>query len=280
MQGERRVAHAAHQDLRLVVRERDLRARGLLYVLDAVVEDVVARPAPSSAPREKSTRELEHALLLLGQRRDEVLDAGDEDVARRRDEAAHERDEVRHRLVHGAPEDARVQVARGARDRQLVVRQAAQAVREAGRARVQPVVVRLARASARGMMHRRRTYDADGVDALEVLPRLALDELVEALRAALLHALEAEAQVHGERQAERLVRLEHVHPPEDGALVVRRPAPDQLPALLVDDELERLRVPAVALQSLAHTTWSEFEIVHGALQAHSPAGHQSARREG
>lgn len=66
------------------------------------------------------------------------------------------------------------------------------------------------------------THDADTVDALKPLAGadLALDQVVETLGAALLHALEAEAQVDGEVDAELLVRLEDVHPAKHGAFVV------------------------------------------------------------
>lgn len=46
------------------------------------------------------------------------------------------------------------------------------------------------------------------------------------------------------------MRLEHVQPPEDGTLVVRGSAPDEAAGLLVDDEFERLGVPAIALVRL------------------------------
>jgi hypothetical protein len=44
--------------------------------------------------------------LLRVRSTDHVVDAWDEDVAREGDEAAHECDEVRHRLVDRAAEDA------------------------------------------------------------------------------------------------------------------------------------------------------------------------------
>lgn len=47
-------------------------------------------------------------LLFFGQRRDEILDTGDEDLALRSDEFAHEGDQIRHRLVHRPSEDTRV----------------------------------------------------------------------------------------------------------------------------------------------------------------------------
>jgi hypothetical protein len=87
-------------------------------------------------------------LLVVGGWRDELLDARDQNRAVGRDEAAHECDEVRHRLVDRAPEHARVQVSRGARDGHLEVREPAQAVCQARRARVQPVVVALGARSA------------------------------------------------------------------------------------------------------------------------------------
>ena len=44
--------------------------------------------------------------------------------------------------------------------------------------------------------------------------------------------------------------LEDVEPPEDGALVVSRTAADEAAGLLVNDKLERLSVPSVALLCL------------------------------
>lgn len=50
------------------------------------------------------------------------------------------------------------------------------------------------------------------------------------------------------------MRIEHVQPAEDGALIVRRSAPNELTRFRVDDELERLGVPSIALVGLfAHT---------------------------
>ena len=63
------------------------------------------------------------------------------------------------------------------------------------------------------------TYDADAVDAVELavlaLRVLRLDEVVEALAAVLLHALEAEVYVDGKLEVERLVHFEHVQPAEE-----------------------------------------------------------------
>ena len=102
--------------------------------------------------------------------------------------------------------------------------------------------------SLRRHAYEERTYDAHAVNAIEPLPRadLAHDELVKAFRPALLHALEAEAQVDGEREALRVVSLENVQPAHDGALVVSRAASEHLARLLVEVQLERVGVPAIA----------------------------------
>ena len=61
-----------------------------------------------------------------------------------------------------------------------------------------------------------RTYDADAVNAVEpatlALLDLLQDELVKTLASTLLHSLEAEAEVDGERNIELVVRFEHVDP--------------------------------------------------------------------
>lgn len=91
--------------------------------------------------RDAIVKHLVPTALLVGERRDELVHAGDADIALRGDERGEERDEVCHGLVHGAPEDAGVQVARGPGDGEFVVGDPAQAVGEAGRACVEPVVV-------------------------------------------------------------------------------------------------------------------------------------------
>lgn len=92
---------------------------------------------------------VQHLHLLRGRRGHHLLDPGDEDLARGVDELAHEEREIGHGLVHRAPEHARVQVARGAGHVEFVVRNAAQPVRQSGRASVEPVVVGLVPASLR-----------------------------------------------------------------------------------------------------------------------------------
>ena len=190
----------------------------------------------------------QHVPLLCVGGRDEFLDTRDEDRPVRRDELGHQLDQVRHRLVHHPPEPARVQVARGAGHRELEIHDTAEAVRETRCARVEPEVVR----------------DADAVDAGEPAVRalggLGFDEVIEAIGAALLHALEAEAHVYGELKAERFVCFEHVEPAQDGSLVVCRAAADEAAGLLVDDQREGLGVPSVALGCLEKivnkgTTW-------------------------
>lgn len=236
VQRERRVAHPAHQHLGLVRRERDGRADGTLDVVDPVVERLVAR-------------------AVLGRNGlHEVLDAWDEDLAGGGDEFGHEGDEVRHGLVDHAAEYARVEVPRGAGDGDFVVGDAAEAVGEAGRTGVEPVVVGLEDGSitGKGGKEEMGTHDADTVDALEPLAgaNLALDKVVETFGATLLHALEAEAQVDGEVDAEFLMRLKDVHPAKYGALVVARSTTNQTTGLVVDDEREWLGVPPVALCGL------------------------------
>lgn len=107
----------------------------------------------------------------------------------------------------------------------------------------------------RGLAH-----NADAVHPIEVaalpLLRLAFDELVQALAAALLHALEAEPQIDGKFKAEGLVSLEDVDPAQHWTFVVRRSAADE-PALVVDGQLERVRVPSVADFCL-HAAYEKF----------------------
>lgn len=79
--------------------------------------------------------------LLVGELLDGIVYLGDEDLALGCNELAKQRDEVYHRLVHDAPEGAGVQVARGPGDCEFVVRDTAQAVGQAGCARVEPVVI-------------------------------------------------------------------------------------------------------------------------------------------
>ena len=50
--------------------------------------------------------------FLLCQTRDQILDAGDEDLSLGRDETAHELYQIRHGLVHCTTEDTGMQVAR------------------------------------------------------------------------------------------------------------------------------------------------------------------------
>ena len=94
------------------------------------------------------------------------------------------------------------------------------------------------------------TYYAHGVNAFEELVLLLFDEIIETLRSTLLHTLEAEAQVYWQLAAERLVRFEDVEPAHDRAFIVGRAAADEAAGLLVDDKLEGLRVPSVALLRL------------------------------
>lgn len=82
------------------------------------------------------------------------------------------------------------------------------------------------------------------------LLHLGLDQVVQALAPALLHALEAHAQVHRQREPERLVRLKHVEPAEHGALVVGGTATDEAPCGIVDGQGEGISVPAIAFFGL------------------------------
>lgn len=67
-------------------------------------------------------------------------------------------------------------------------------------------------------------YNANCVDAIEpgVLAFLDLgeDELVKALRAGLLHALETEAKVYGKRLVESMMCLEYVNPANNRTFVI------------------------------------------------------------
>ena len=77
-----------------------------------------------------------HAPLLSVSCGDHVIDARNEDGAVRRDELAHDLDEIRHGLVHHAAEDTGMKVACGAGDSDFEVHEATKAVGNAGRARV------------------------------------------------------------------------------------------------------------------------------------------------
>jgi len=126
-----------------------------------------------------------------------------------------------------------VEVARGSLDADLVVVDTAEAVGEARGLGVEPVVVR----------------DTHAVLARKEAVLLRLDKLVEVDGSRLLHALEDHLEVDGELEAELLVRVEHVQPRHDGALVVGRAAAIKTArARGVGSELERLVVPAVLLE--------------------------------
>jgi len=66
--------------------------------------------------------------------------------------------------------------------------------------------------------------NANCVDAVEpgVLAFLDLgeDEFVKALRTALLHALETEANIYGKGLVESMVCFEYVNPANDGTFVI------------------------------------------------------------
>lgn len=79
------------------------------------------------------------------------------------------------------------------------------------------------------------------------LGHLGLDELIESIAAALFHAFKAEAQVYWEIQPKAFVRLKHVQPPKDRALVVCGAATDQTSTFLILYQFEGFGVPAIAL---------------------------------
>lgn len=70
-----------------------------------------------------------------------------------------------------------------------------------------------------------QTYDADAVHATEpalfALCCLRLDQIVQTLATVLLHALEAETQVHRQIEAKGLVRLKDIQPTKNRTLVIR-----------------------------------------------------------
>ena len=213
-----RVAHAAHEHIRLAVTHRRRAARALINIGHLKLHVLI------------------HLALLVRKRRDLVVQAWDQDLGLRRHERRHDLDQVRHRLVHHASKHTAVQIMRGTADRQLIVGDAAQTMRHAGLLRAEPVVVR----------------NAHGIDVLEQLVLVLHDKLVQADRAALLHPLEAELEVHRHIEAQRLVRLQHIDPPHNRALVVRRAAADQAIRGRIVHQLKRLRAPAVRLERRLH----------------------------
>lgn len=214
MDAQARVAHASHERLGLVVADGDLGADRAFEVGHGDVDDLVQ-------------------LALLGrERRDLLIDARDEDLALRRDELAEEGEEVRHRLVHDGAEHAAVQIGARTRYRARKVAQTAQAIRQARGGGPQPVVVcaRGTKKKASALVPRAldtagstkarrrgrvRTRDAHGVDVGKLALGLLDDELLEPLRARLLHALEAELEVDRELGAGLLVRLDDVQPTQN-----------------------------------------------------------------
>jgi len=108
MERERRGAHAAHQRGRLVFRNRNLGTRGKFHVLEVVVKVLVELPKVrdeqkggwSAAVRADGWKE-NVPFLFVGWRH-HLVNAGNENVALRIDELAHESDEIGHGFVHHA----------------------------------------------------------------------------------------------------------------------------------------------------------------------------------
>ena len=122
-----------------------------------------------------------YGAFVVRQRRDHLVDAVDEDPAVVGcDERAHDPHEVGHRLVCRAAVHAAVQVLGRAGHLDAIVAAAAQGVCQAWLLRAEPVVI----------------GDADGVDVGEEGFGVAVDEVVETLRAVLFHAFEAHDQVN------------------------------------------------------------------------------------
>lgn len=111
-------------------------------------------------------------------------------------------DQVGHRLVDRTAKDTRVEVRARTRDADLVVVDTPETVREARSLGVEPVVVCATYQHRREVLneghvssHASRTRNAHAVYAGEELVLLALDELVEVLRAVFFHSLEAHLHV-------------------------------------------------------------------------------------
>ncbi len=75
--------------------------------------------------------------------RHHIFDTGNEDVALRINELAHEDDEICHGLVHHAAINTRVEILGWTCDGNLVVRDASESICQCRGPRVEPVVVRL-----------------------------------------------------------------------------------------------------------------------------------------
>ena len=75
------------------------------------------------------------------------------------------------------------------------------------------------------------------------------DKFIKTDTSTLLHPFEDEAEVHRKLNSQVFVGLKDVEPSQDGTLVVRGTAPDEL-AVIGDGQSERIGVPSVALKGL------------------------------
>ena len=237
------IGHQAHRNLRRGLR-RDHRLGPLADVAAPNAVDVergadarafdgrVARLALDVADRERTLvgrqaerRAVEGPALGLGQLAHVVVEARNGDVSVLVDQTCHQTRQHVGRIGHRTAEEPRVEVLVGSRHLDFHVGQAAQA------------------AGDRGSLHRdhRGVRDEDDVGLEQLL--VAAAEVVEALRADLLLALEHEFHVAGQR-ARRTHRLEGlgVHP-ELALVVVGAASPD---AAVYYDRLEGLRAPLLA----------------------------------
>ena len=210
--GQGREAPAGHEGRLLVLEDGGLAAERLVERLHGEGNVVV------------------QALLLGGHGGDLLGDALDLDLAVSVDERAEDADKIGHGLLGGTAKDTRVEIGTGARNLDAVVVAATETVGQARALGAEPVVV----------------ADAHGVGIGKVLLALGHDELLQTVRAVLLHALEAHEEVDGELDTGGLVSLDGVEPAQDGPLVVSGTAA-QHAAVLLDGKLKGLGLPAVAL---------------------------------
>ena len=106
--------------------------------------------------------------------------------------------------------------------------------------------------------------NANCVDAIEpgVLAFLDLrdDEFVEAFRAGLFHAFEAEPNVYRKGQVELVMCVEKVDPTKDGTFVIGRTATIQTASLIISGQLERWEFPAIRQVSLERMVGNTYRV--------------------
>jgi hypothetical protein len=86
--------------------------------------------------------------------------------------------------------------------------------------------------------------------SLRALRDFGLDKIIESFAPTFLHALEAEAEIHRDFDAERLVCVQDVEPSQYWAFIVARTPADQTASVFVNDKREGIGVPAIALLRL------------------------------